>query len=133
MFTTWDWIISIGFMTCALGFSIYLILCRCYAGAIINFALCLCVTVSLMYLVGWYHTSTASGMREMKDFKSEIENGIEREITITSEDGRQIFYYDGKVDVESNHTDNYIKFDDENGKRYIIYYGIQDTITIIEK
>lgn len=38
-----------------------------------------------------------------------------------------------KVDIESNHEDNYIKFDDENGKRYIIYYGITDTIQIIEK
>ena len=40
---------------------------------------------------------------------------------------------EGKVDIESNHTDNYIKFESEEGKRYIIYYGIQDTITIIEK
>jgi hypothetical protein len=58
---------------------------------------------------------------------------MEREINITAEDGRQIFYYEGKFDVELNHEDNYIKFESEDGKRYIIYYGIQDTITIIEK
>ena len=68
-----------------------------------------------------------------KDFQSELSNGIEREITITAEDGREIFYYEGKVDIESDHDDNYIKFESEEGKRYIIYYGIQDTITIIEK
>ena len=83
--------------------------------------------------VGWYNTNTASGQRAVKDFKSNINNGIDREITITAEDGREIFHYEGKVDIESNHEDNYIKFDSEEGKRYIIYYGIQDTIKIIEK
>ena len=47
--------------------------------------------------------------------------------------GAEIFHYQGKVDVESDHIDNYIKFESEEGKRYLIYYGIQDTITIIEK
>ena len=88
---------------------------------------------TIMATVGWYNTNTASGQRAVKDFKSNINNGIDREITITAEDGREIFHYEGKVDIESNHTDNYIKFDSEEGKRYIIYYGIQDTITIIEK
>ena len=58
---------------------------------------------------------------------------LEREIIITAEDGREIFRYEGKIDIDNNHADNYIKFDDENGKRYLIYYGIQDTVTIIEK
>lgn len=88
---------------------------------------------ALAFGMNWYNTSTASGIRGLKDFKSEITNGIEREITITAEDGREIFHYQGKVDVESDHTDNYIKFESEEGKRYLIYYGIQDTITIIEK
>ena len=83
--------------------------------------------------LSWYNTHTASGIRAYKDFQSEMANGIQREITITAEDGREIFHYEGKVDIESNHTDNYIKFESEEGKRYIIYYGIQDTIQIIEK
>ena len=86
-----------------------------------------------MGITGWYNTHTAAGQRALKDFQSNIQNGIDREITITAEDGREIFHYEGKVDIESNHTDNYIKFESEEGKRYIIYYGIQDTITIIEK
>lgn len=91
--------------------------------------------IIILIVVGikWYNTHTASGARAVKDFQSEISNGIEREITITAEDGREIFYYEGKVDIESDHDDNYIKFESEEGKRYIIYYGIQDTITIIEK
>ena len=93
------------------------------------------VIIIILIVVGikWYNTHTASGVRAVKDFQSEISNGIEREITITAEDGREIFYYEGKVDIESDHDDNYIKFESEEGKRYIIYYGIQDTITIIEK
>ena len=91
--------------------------------------------IIILIVVGikWYNTHTASGVRAVKDFQSELSNGIEREITITAEDGREIFYYEGKVDIESDHEDNYIKFESEEGKRYIIYYGIQDTITIIEK
>lgn len=96
---------------------------------LVDFLLCLIIGIFLT----WYNTNTASGIRAYKDFQSELSNGIEREITITAEDGREIFHYEGKVDIESNHTDNYIKFESEEGKRYIIYYGIQDTITIIEK
>ena len=82
--------------------------------------------------ISWYNTSTASGIRAYKDYQSNMNNGIEREITITAEDGREIFHYKGKVDVESDHTDNYIKFESEEGKRYLIYYGITDTIIIKE-
>lgn len=89
--------------------------------------------VLLGIFLGWYNTHTASGIRAYKDYQSEMANGINREITITAEDGREIFHYEGKVDIESNHEDNYIKFESEEGKRYIVYYGIQDTIQIIEK
>lgn len=82
--------------------------------------------------INWYNTSTASGIRAYKDYQSNMSNGIEREITITAEDGREIFHYKGKVDVESDHKDNYIKFESEEGKRYMIYYGITDTIVIKE-
>ena len=91
------------------------------------------IIILIVIGIKWYNTHTASGVRAVKDFQSELSNGIEREITITAEDGREIFYYEGKVDIESDHNDNYIKFESEEGKRYIIYYGIQDTITIIEK
>lgn len=101
-----------------------------------NGVICGAVTIILclvmMFILSWYNTSTAQGIRNYKDFKSNMSNGIEREIIITAEDGREIFKYSGKVDIESNHTDNYIKFESEEGKRYIIYYGIQDTILIRE-
>lgn len=81
----------------------------------------------------WFNTHTASGIRAVKDYHSELTNGINREIVITAEDGREIFHYEGKVDIEADHTDNYILFESEDGRRYIIYYGIQDTVLIIEK
>lgn len=101
--------------------------------AIIAFGAIFIFGIILAIFLNWYNTKTASGIRAYKDYESEMANGIEREITITAEDGREIFYYEGKVDIESNHEDNYIKFESEEGKRYIIYYGIQDTIQIIEK
>lgn len=91
------------------------------------------VIIGLVFGLNWYNTSTASGIRKIKDYQSELSNGLDREIIITSEDGREIFYYEGKVDVETDHQDNYIKFETEDGKRYIIYYGIQDTVIILEK
>lgn len=80
--------------------------------------------------INWYNNSTASGQRKVKDFQTEIQNGLNREITITSEDGREIFHYIGKVDIEDN--DRYILFESEEGERYIIYYGVQDTVIIKE-
>lgn len=93
------------------------------------------VTIILCILVAFglslWHNNTASGIRAMKDYESNMNNGIEREITITAEDGREIFYYEGKCDIET--TDNYILFESEDGRHYIIYYGVQDTVLIIEK
>lgn len=100
---------------------------------LINFVISGIILGIICIGIRWYNTNTASGIRAVKDYQSNINNGIDREITITAEDGREIFHYEGKVDIESNHEDNYIKFESEDGKRYIIYYGIQDTIKIIEK
>ena len=101
------------------------------AAAIITIIVC----VALMFGLSWYHKNTASGARSYKDFESNLQNGLEREITITAEDGREIFHYEGKIDIETNHEGNanYILFESEEGQRYVIYYGIQDTVLIIEK
>lgn len=105
------------------------------ATAIIAILTALVIAGISMFGLNWWHTNTASGARSMKDYKSNIENGIEREITITAEDGREIFHYEGKIDIETNHEGNanYLLFESEDGRRYIIYYGVQDTVLIIEK
>ena len=99
---------------------------------IISSGISIAIFIGALCGINWYNSSTASGIRAYKDYQSNMTNGIEREITITAEDGREIFHYKGKVDVESDHTDNYIKFESEEGKRYLIYYGITDTIIIKE-
>jgi len=106
-----------------------------HPGLIIGGIACICVGIVLIFVFNWYHKNTASGVRNYKDFTSEMENGIDREITITAEDGREIFRYEGKVDIETAHkgNGNYICFETQDGKRYLIYYGIQDTLLIIEK
>lgn len=99
--------------------------------AILLIAFLICFGIG--YYGYWRINYTAEGVRHKKDIQSSVENGIDREITITAEDGRVIFHYEGKIDIETDHTDNYIKFESEEGKRHIIYYGITDTVLIIEK
>lgn len=114
---------------------IYLMTDGSYGGAIASAVITILLCLILMFGLSWYHKNTASGARSYKDFESNLQNGLEREITIYAEDGRQIFHYEGKVDIETKHNGNanYILFESEEGRRYIIYYGIQDTVLIIEK
>lgn len=104
-------------------------------GAIINMIITLIIIIATAFGLNWYNTSTASGMRSYKDFKSELSNGIYRELVITAEDGREIFRYEGKFDIERHQDgdDRYLRFESQEGKRYTISYGIQDTVLIIEK
>ena len=53
-----------------------------------------------------------------------------RTIEVYSPDGNLLQKYDGKIDVETNPS--YIVFEDEDGKRHIIYPGAS-TILIDEK
>ena len=96
--------------------------------------LCILATVFLVLLIigggFWYCNNTAGGIRAMKDQQSELSNGLMREITITAEDGREIFHYVGKCDIETN--GNYILFEDEKGLRQMIYWGVTDTIIVSE-
>ena len=93
-------------------------------------------TVMLTVLLGccafWWCNNTAAGARAMKDQHSNLSNGLNREITVVAEDGREIFHYKGKCDIETDHDDNYILFEGEDGLRRMIYYSITDTVLIME-
>lgn len=80
----------------------------------------------------WWCGNTADGARALKDQRSYFNNGLNREITVLAADGREIFHYKGRCDIESDHADNYILFEDEDGLRRVIYYGITDTVLIME-
>ncbi len=62
--------------------------------------------------------------------KSNTAGGITRIVTVYDVNGKEIQKYEGKFDVA--YDSNRIKFDDEQGKRHIIYYTT-GTITIDEK
>jgi len=68
----------------------------------------------------WYYNNTASGARAIKDQQSNFNNGIERHIVVKDYSGGIIAEYEGKMDIETD-NETYVLFDDEEGKRHIIY------------
>ena len=97
---------------------------------IIALLVCILVWLGVFFGLKWYYGSTASGARALKDQQSNFNLGLNREITITAEDGREIYHYKGKCDIETQ--DRYILFEGEDGLRRTIYWGITDTIIIEE-
>lgn len=97
------------------------------AGAILT----LIVTVALCGLFIWYRNNSASGQRALKDQQSNLSGGIERTVSVYDINGELIERYSGKFDIETDRS-SYILFDDEQGKRHIIYYTT-GTIIVDEK
>ena len=125
------WITAIVIAIIGLCFSI--VVCAMdgnWGGCMIGILITILVVMLIIGGGFWYCNNTARGARAMKDQQSEFNNGLMREITITAEDGREIFHYVGKCDIETN--GNYILFEDENGLRQMIYWGITDTIIVSE-
>lgn len=100
--------------------------------------LCIGLLVTALFvgiLIGygcWYFNNTADGTRALKEQQSNLNNGLNREITIIAADGREVFHYEGKCDIETDHEDNYILFEGEDGLRRMVYYGVTDTVLILE-
>lgn len=84
----------------------------------------------MMFGVGWYNTHTASGARALKDYQSNLSNGIERTLKVIADDGYVIYEREGKFDIEVH--DDYIVFD-ENHIRTILYRSLTSTLAIEEK
>ena len=81
-----------------------------------------------------FYLNTESGKRAIKDMKSELGGGINRIVSVYDVGGELIQQYTGKFDIETGNANGapYIVFDDENGKRHIVYYTT-GTILIDEK
>lgn len=92
--------------------------------------------VALAVFVGGsiFYLNTETGKRAIKDLQSEMNSGIERTVQVYDVSGELIKEYSGKFDIETGNTNGttYIVFDDENGKRHIVYYTT-GTILIDEK
>jgi len=88
---------------------------------IISFVLSAIVIISLTIGMRWYYSNTESGKRAMKSQESNLNAGIERRVEVYDMEGDLIKEYEGKFDVTYNEAR--ILFDDENGKRHVIYYS----------
>lgn len=101
---------------------------------VIDLILCGVMIIGVLCAQLWYYENTASGQRAFKDQESNFENGTNRVVTVYDINGEVIKQYDGRFDVETGNIDNapYVLFDDENGKRHIIYYTT-GTVIIDEK
>lgn len=92
------------------------------------------LTIVICGGVWWYGANTESGRRSLKDQQSNFGHGIDRIVTIYDFQGKVIKQYSGKFDVETgdDRKAKYILFDDEAGKRHMIYYTT-GTIIIDER
>ena len=90
--------------------------CKPTLGAVVAIILVVVLWAGLF----WYYNNTASGARAIKDQQSEFNNGIERHIVVKDYSGGIIAEYEGKMDIETD-NETYVLFDDEEGKRHIIY------------
>lgn len=64
----------------------------------------------------------SSTKRSIKSMVSDYTGGLNRTITLYDYNGNEIKSWTGKFDVDDN--ESRVFFDDENGKRVIIYNGI---------
>ena len=78
----------------------------------------------------FYYNNTASGKRAYKTQESNFNYGIERTVEVYDATGNLLKTYNGKFDIA--YDDNRIIFDDENGKRHVIYYPT-GTVIVDEK
>lgn len=86
----------------------------------------ICV-IALVVLVFTAFVGCASLDRELTDIKSEIGNGLQREIKVYTANGEVIAEYKGKIDIESDN--GYVKFD-YKGKRYMYYNCFVESIAV---
>ena len=105
-------------------------ICETGAGKALSVIIAIAVTLGVLFGMLWYYGNTASGQRSLVDQKSELNNGIERTVTVYTADGNIIAQYTGNIDIADN-DGGYVKFDFE-GKRYIYYNCFVETIAYID-
>lgn len=78
----------------------------------------------------WYFTHTGSGLRIATNFRSNMNNGIERKITVYNADGKVIMSMTGKFDIQ--HSDRSLQYIDQHHMKHNIYFGDNTTVTVNE-
>lgn len=89
------------------------------------------VVAIIIIVIALIVSKTEYGKRLIKDTKSNFQGGIDRTIVVYDFEGDEISRYEGKFDIDSS-SEGELKFEDENGKRHIIYYST-GTIFVDEK
>lgn len=89
---------------------------------------------SIIFGICFWQFGTESGARALKSQEINFNGGIERAVEVYDMNGNLIKTYSGKFDVDcKTETETpYIVFDDENGKRHMVFYPT-GTIVIDEK
>lgn len=129
--TIGGWITFGFFAVCFIGGGVFcLAACESIAGKVLGMLVAVALTVALLVGMLWYFGNTASGQRALVDQKSELNNGIERTITVYTADGKVIAQYTGEIDIEGN-DGGYVLFD-YDGKRYTYYNCFVESIAKIE-
>lgn len=129
MFTIGDWVFAIILVCIGGGIAIYFFRDDEPTRALVTIIITLVVVVLVMVGIGWYNTHTAAGERALKDYHSNMNNGIDRTLQVVADDGLVLYEREGKFDIEVH--DNYIVFD-ENGVRTILYRSLTTTLVIEE-
>lgn len=97
-------------------------------------SLIIMVLVSIGVLCGmlWWYSNTESGKRAMKTQESNFEGGIRRNVKVYDAVGNMLQEFEGTFDVEFDADKRRVLFDDENGKRHLIYFN-SGTVIVEEK
>lgn len=77
---------------------------------------------AVIFMIGSCISRTASFQRSWKSTKSDLNNGLDRTVTVYDYNGKPIKSWSGKFDVSSSEQETW--FDDADGKRVIIHGGI---------
>ena len=88
--------------------------------ALISVSIALAVALAVIFAC-WWSFCTEQGKRAYKDQVSNTAGGLPRTLRVYDMNGDLIESYTGRFDMDSNNNEQPIIFDDENGKRHIIY------------
>lgn len=125
------WIIFAVFAVLFAGVGITAVMvCESVAGKVIGASCAVLAAVLTLFGMLWYYGNTASGQRALVDQKSDLNNGLERTITVYTADGKVLAQYTGEIDIEGN-DGGYVLFDFD-GKRYTYYNCFVESVAEIE-
>ena len=96
----------------------------------ISLVVALILTITFIICNIWYVNNTESGARMIKDFQSNTNGGIRRNVKVYSMTGEKTFEDEGVFDIEQ--SDYRLKYINEKGKVIIIYLGNSSSAIVEE-